>query len=83
MGFILDMLGNNFPEMGQIIVWEGLSFELSKVDEYEIREIKIKDVDGEKHLFSKREANHKKGNDSEEDSDENGKSGDLMLDNES
>ena len=55
-GFILDMLGNNFPEAGQIIVWEGLSFSLEKVSEYEIREVKIKDVDGEKHLFSKREA---------------------------
>ncbi len=55
-GFILDMLGNNFPEEGQIIVWEGLSFSLEKVSEYEIREVKIKDVDGEKHLFSKKEA---------------------------
>jgi putative hemolysin len=55
-GFILDMLGNNFPEEGQIIVWEGLSFELSKVEDYEIRQIRIRDVDGEKHLFSKREA---------------------------
>jgi putative hemolysin len=56
-GFILDMLGNNFPEEGQIIVWEGLSFSLESVDDYEIREIKIKDVDGEKHIFSKKEAN--------------------------
>ena len=56
-GFILDMLGNNFPEEGQIIVWEGLSFELKKVQDYEIREIRIQDVDGEKHYFSKREAN--------------------------
>lgn len=54
-GFILDMLGNNFPEDGQIIVWEGFSFELTKVDDYEIRKIRIKDVDGEKHIFSKRE----------------------------
>lgn len=55
-GFILDMLGNNFPEAGQIIVWEGFSFELENVDDYEIREVKIKDVDGEKHIFSKRVA---------------------------
>lgn len=55
-GFILDMLGNNFPEEGQIIVWEGLSFELSKVEDYEIKQIRIRDVDGEKHLFSKKEA---------------------------
>ena len=56
-GFILDMLGNNFPGQGQIIVWEGFSFELIRVDEYEIREIRIRDVDGEKHLYSRREAN--------------------------
>jgi len=56
-GFVLDMLGNNFPEEGQIIVWEGLSFSLESVDDYEIREVKIKDVDGEKHIFSKKEAN--------------------------
>jgi putative hemolysin len=55
-GFILDMLGNNFPEAGQIIVWEGFSFELLEVEDYEIRSIKIKDVDGEKHIFSKKEA---------------------------
>mgnify|MGYP000337523428 CR=1 FL=1 len=55
-GFILDMLGNNFPEEGQIIVWEGLSFELVRVQDYEIREIRIQDVDGEKHFYSKREA---------------------------
>ncbi|WP_127718418.1 hemolysin family protein [Halobacteriovorax sp. HLS] len=55
-GFILDMLGNNFPEEGQIIVWEGLSFELKKVQDYEIREVRIQDVDGEKHFFSRRDA---------------------------
>lgn len=54
-GFILDMLGNNFPEEGQIIVWEGYSFELIKVDDYEIRTVRIKDVDGEKHIFSKKD----------------------------
>lgn len=56
VGFILDMLGNNFPEQGQIIVWEGLSFELSIVEDYEIKRMRIKDVDGEKHFFSKRSA---------------------------
>jgi putative hemolysin len=56
-GFLLDMLGNNFPEQGQIIVWEGYSFELNRVEDYEIREIRIKNVDGEKHLFNKKEAN--------------------------
>lgn len=55
-GFLLDMLGNNFPEEGQIIVWEGYSFELSHVEDYEIRDIRIKHVDGERHLFNKKEA---------------------------
>lgn len=55
-GFMLDMLGNNFPQQGQIIVWEGLSFELSRVEDFEIREIRIRDVDGEKHLYSRRDS---------------------------
>ncbi len=63
-GFILDMLGNNFPEEGQIIVWEGLSFELIKVKDHVIYKVKIKDVDGEKHFFSKAEAIH--GSDDED-----------------
>jgi len=54
-GFILDMLGNNFPQKGQIIFWEGYSFEVVRLDNSDIKEIKIKDVDGEKHFFSKRE----------------------------
>lgn len=67
-GFILDMLGNNFPQQGQIIVWEGLSFELLEVEDHEIKEVRIKDVDGEKHLFSKRDANGQ-DDDSQDDSD--------------
>lgn len=54
-GFLLDMLGNNFPEQGQIIVWEGLSFDLEKVEDYVIKQVRIKDVDGEKHIFSKKQ----------------------------
>ena len=54
-GFLLDMLGNNFPEQGQIIVWEGLSFDLQKVEDFVIKEVRIKDVDGEKHIFSKKQ----------------------------
>lgn len=54
-GFILDMLGNNFPEEGQMIIWEGYTFNLLKVDDYEIREVKIKDTDGEKHIYSKKD----------------------------
>jgi putative hemolysin len=47
------MLGNNFPEQGQIIVWEGLSFDLELVADHVIKQVRIKDVDGEKHIFSK------------------------------
>lgn len=54
-GFILDMLGNTFPEQDQMIIWEGYSFTLIKVEEHSIREVRIKDVDGEKHIFSKKE----------------------------
>ncbi len=55
-GFILDMLGNNFPKEGQLIVWDGLSFDLVKVENQEIKDVKIKSVDDSKHIFSKREA---------------------------
>ncbi|OFZ71306.1 MAG: hypothetical protein A2451_06555, partial [Bdellovibrionales bacterium RIFOXYC2_FULL_39_8] len=55
-GFLLDMLGNNFPENGQIIVWEGISFEITNVANYEIKEVRVRDVAGEKHFFSKSEA---------------------------
>lgn len=54
-GFLLDMLGNNFPEQGQIIVWEGLTFDLEVVKDHVIKQVRIKDVDGEKHIFSKRQ----------------------------
>lgn len=54
-GFLLDMLGNTFPEQGQIIVWEGLSFDLEVVENYVIKQVRIKDVDGEKHIFSKKQ----------------------------
>ncbi len=54
-GFLLDMLGNTFPEQGQIIVWEGLSFDLEVVEEHVIKQVRIKDVDGEKHIFSKKQ----------------------------
>jgi len=53
-GFLLDMLGNTFPEQGQIIVWEGLSFDLEVVDDHVIKLVRIKDVGGEKHIFSKK-----------------------------
>ncbi len=54
-GFLLDMLGNTFPEQGQIIVWEGLSFDLEVVEDHVIKQVRIKDVGGEKHIFSKKQ----------------------------
>lgn len=54
-GFLLDMLGNTFPEQGQIIVWEGLSFDLVEVQDHVIKLVRIKDVGGEKHIFSKKQ----------------------------
>lgn len=41
-GFILSRLGNKFPEEGQSVSWEGLSFSLSRVKESEIQEILIR-----------------------------------------
>lgn len=46
-GFILDKLGNNFPEQGNIIFWENYSFTLAKVENKEIIEIKIDSTDPE------------------------------------
>jgi len=55
MGFLLEYLGNTFPKEGQLIVWEGYSFEILEVKNYEIRKVKIINVDGDQHLFSKKE----------------------------
>lgn len=54
-GFLLDMLGNNFPKEGNILFWEGLSFKLLKVLENEIEEVEIESTDGEKHIIRKEE----------------------------
>ena len=54
-GFLLDMLGNTFPEQGQIIVWEGLSFDLEIVEDHVIKQVRIRDVEGERHIFSKKQ----------------------------
>ena len=46
-GLVLDALGNSFPKEGQTIHWEGLSFELMKVDEgFQIKEILVKKDQG-------------------------------------
>ena len=45
-GLILDTLGNSFPEEGKVVSWEGLAFELVKVDdEFEIKEILVKNIE--------------------------------------
>lgn len=54
-GFLLEMLGNTFPEEEQIIVWEGLSFNLEIVEDNVIKQVRVKDIGGEKHIFSKKE----------------------------
>ncbi|MFT6632564.1 MAG: CBS domain containing-hemolysin-like protein [Bacteriovoracaceae bacterium] len=54
-GFLLDMLGNNFPKEGNILFWEGLSFELLKVIDNEIEYVKIESTDGEKHVTTRKE----------------------------
>jgi len=40
-GFLMEQLGNNFPKKGHLIIWEGFSFELMKVKNSEIKEVKI------------------------------------------
>lgn len=54
-GFLLDMLGNNFPKQGNILFWEGLSFELLKVVDEEIEDVRIESTDGEKHISKPRD----------------------------
>ncbi len=58
-GFLMEQLGNSFPKKGHIIIWDGYSFELLKVKNYEIKEVKIKSTSGE-HL---REKNQEQDND--------------------
>lgn len=48
-GFLMEQLGNSFPKKGHLIIWDGFSFELVRVKNYEIKEVKIKSVNGE-HL---------------------------------
>ncbi len=48
-GFLMEQLGNSFPKKGHLIIWDGYSFELVRVKNYEIKEVKIKSVNGE-HL---------------------------------
>lgn len=45
-GFLMEQLGNNFPRKGHMIIWDGYSFELVRVKNSEIREVKIKSTTG-------------------------------------
>jgi CBS domain containing-hemolysin-like protein len=51
-GFLMEQLGNSFPKKGHIIIWDGYSFELLKVKNYEIKEVNIKSTNGD-HLREK------------------------------
>jgi putative hemolysin len=46
-GFLMEQLGNSFPKKGHLVIWDGYSFETVRVKNYEIKEVKIKSVDGE------------------------------------
>jgi putative hemolysin len=48
-GFLMEQLGNTFPKKGNMIIWDGFSFELMRVKNYEIKEVRIKSTSGE-HL---------------------------------
>lgn len=48
-GFLMEQLGNSFPKKGHLIIWDGYSFELLRVKNSEIKEVKIKSTTGE-HL---------------------------------
>ncbi|MBF0313921.1 MAG: HlyC/CorC family transporter [Oligoflexia bacterium] len=61
-GFLLDMLGNNFPKKGMMVFWEGLSFKIEDVLDFEIKQVRIHDVEGEKHLFSHRQGSRSSDN---------------------
>lgn len=52
-GFILEMLGNNFPSEGNILFWEGYRFTLIKVEDQEVVDVKIESSDGEKHIINR------------------------------
>lgn len=48
-GFLMEQLGNSFPKKGNMIIWDGYSFELMRVKSSEIKEVKIKSTNGD-HL---------------------------------
>lgn len=56
-GFLLEMLGNSFPNEGNILFWEGYKFTLVKVDNFQIEEVKIESTDSEKQILGKPDSN--------------------------
>ncbi len=64
-GFLMEHLGNNFPKKGHMIIWDGFSFELIRVKNYEIKEVKIKSVNGD-HLRSSNGETELSGDNSKE-----------------
>ena len=46
-GFLMEHLGNNFPKKGHMIIWDKYSFELVRVKNSEIKEVKIKSTSGD------------------------------------
>lgn len=64
-GFLMEQLGgNSFPKKGNIIVWDGYSFELVRVKNYEIKEVKIKSTTGQ-HLREPDKADKKEADDND------------------
>lgn len=43
-GFLLEMIGNNFPKKGQIVVFENHIFEIYKVENYFIEKVRIRNI---------------------------------------
>jgi putative hemolysin len=64
-GFLMEQLGNSFPKKGHLIIWDGFSFELIRVKNYEIKDVKIKSVNGE-HLRDSEPPSSKNSNDDDE-----------------
>lgn len=46
-GFLLEMIGNNFPKKGQIVVYQNHIFEISKVENYFIEKVRIRNLVGD------------------------------------
>jgi len=64
-GFLMEQLGNSFPKKGNIIVWDGYSFELVRVKNYEIKEVKIRSLTNEQYLRPQEEKTKDDGEEQE------------------